>query len=158
MEEIDFSQLKKKKKIIIHKEIIKEDLDDYPTLLRRLYQQMGNQTAMSNQIMIPAPKILKDGKRSIITNFVEICDAIHRDKDTVKSFVLTEIRILGCLNNENKLIISDRIKRQTIENALKRYILEYVKCRSCDSLNTKINKIDKTLVCESCQASRFLKI
>ena len=81
--------------------------------------------------------------------------SINRKPEHVLEFVLTELGTTGSLTLDNKLIIKGRFQSKQLENVLRKYIAEYVTCRTCRSPNTDLKKENRILfkVCRDCNAT-----
>jgi translation initiation factor 2 subunit 2 len=146
----------------------------YKCLLNRLYTSLGNNSQyIKNQIdtqknkgkiNIIRPKINPEGsKKTVILNFQTICTNINREEKSLSTFISNELAttisiggvVKGSKNNERTLIIRGRFKPAAIETIIKQYIIAYVRCPQCKSINTyciKENRIER-LNCNNCTAS-----
>ncbi|XP_049849936.1 eukaryotic translation initiation factor 2 subunit 2-like [Schistocerca gregaria] len=105
---------------------------------------------------IEPPEVGKVGtKRIAWVNFVSNCKSINRKPEHVLEFVLTELGATGSIAGDNKLIIKGRFQGKQLETVLRRYIADYVACRTCRSGNTDLKKENRILykVCKDCGAS-----
>ena len=58
------------------------------------------------------------------------------------------------------MVIKGRFQAKQIENVLRKYILEYVTCRTCRSPDTELSKGENRLyfiTCNSCQSRRSVQ-
>jgi translation initiation factor 2 subunit 2 len=60
------------------------------------------------------------------------------------------------MDGTQRLIIKGRFQPLQIETVLRKYILEYVTCRTCRSPETKLHKENRLffMTCEACGSSR----
>jgi translation initiation factor 2 subunit 2 len=145
----------------------------YKCLLNRLYKSLGNnsqyienqinQQKNKGKINIICPKINPEGsKKTVILNFQTICNNINREEKSLSTFISNELAttisiggvVKGSKNNERTLIIRGRFKPAAIETIIKQYIIAYVRCPQCKSINTycsKENRIER-LNCNNCTA------
>lgn len=97
-------------------------------------------------------------KKSIWTNVVPVCHALHRTTDHVVQFLLNELSTTGSLNEQQQLVIQGKFRANQIESVLKHYITEYIMCCNCKSGQTNLTRDAVTrlwfLDCHSCQARR----
>jgi len=95
------------------------------------------------------------GTRTTITNFDEICACINRRGDKVYPFIAAELNCHASYS-DHKLTIKGRFQRMQLEGVFRRYIGEYVKCKSCQSLDTILTKDSTTkltmLMCNFCKS------
>eukprot|EP01126_Amoeba_proteus_P024689 TRINITY_DN247_c0_g1_i4.p1 TRINITY_DN247_c0_g1~~TRINITY_DN247_c0_g1_i4.p1 ORF type:complete len:209 (+),score=34.47 TRINITY_DN247_c0_g1_i4:157-783(+) len=129
----------------------------YPELLKRIYDAHHGKKGTSGEgparIQIEPPAVGKIGTRRVVwTNFASNCRTINRKPEHVLQFVLAELGTTADLGGDNKLVIRGRYSPKQLEGLLKKYIAEYVTCKTCHSTNTilkKENRIDFK-VCNSC--------
>ncbi|KAJ3014509.1 hypothetical protein HKX48_005104 [Thoreauomyces humboldtii] len=106
---------------------------------------------------IAPPQVMREGtKKSVFANVVDICRRMHRQPDHVIQFLFAELGTTGSIDGSQRLIIKGRFQQKQIENVLKRYIMEYVTCKTCKSGDTILTKENRLffLQCESCGSTR----
>ncbi|KAJ1931505.1 translation initiation factor eIF-2 beta subunit, partial [Linderina pennispora] len=62
----------------------------------------------------------------------------------------------GSIDGSGRLVIKGRFQQKQIENVLRRYIVEYVTCKTCKSGETVLTKEGRLyfIQCESCGSTR----
>jgi translation initiation factor 2 subunit 2 len=128
----------------------------YEEMLRLLYDKLKD--APIKTIAIPAPKLAKvGGARIRITNFENIMEAIHRDKEHVACFINAELGVVSSVAADGALTIKGKFTTSQIESIIKKYIWTYVVCKACQSYHTHFQRDTKSralmLVCEQCQSA-----
>lgn len=106
--------------------------------------------------MIP-PDIGREGsKKTAFANIAEISRRMRRPVEHVTQFLLTELGTTGNMDGAQRLIIKGRFQQLQMENLLRRYIQEYVTCKTCRSPETQLMKENRLffMKCESCESSR----
>jgi len=106
---------------------------------------------------IPPPSMHRDGnKRSIFANIADICKKMHRQPEHVIQFLFAEMGTTGSVDGSGRLVIKGRFQQKQIENILRRYIVEYVTCKTCKSPDTLLEKDNRIyfVTCQSCQSRR----
>lgn len=105
---------------------------------------------------IPPPNVLRDGKKSIFANIKEISDRMHRPTEHVIQFLFAELGTSGSVDGTARLVIKGRYMQKQIETVLRKYITEYVSCKTCKSISTKLSKENRIyfLECNSCGSRR----
>jgi len=134
----------------------------YSELLRRFFTQLhaSNPSLLSasgKRYTIAPPSIAKEGtKKTVFANVTDICKRMHRSADHVIAFLFAELGTTGSVDGAGRLVIKGRFQQKQIENVLRRYIVEYVSCKTCkspDTLLEKENRID-FVSCQSCGSRR----
>lgn len=112
----------------------------------------------STKFRIPPPVCQRDGKKTIFVNIEEICEKLQRSLDHLIQYLYAELGTSGSIDGQKRLIIKGKFLGKQMENVLRRYILEYVTCKTCKSINTELKKEQSNrlffLVCKSCGSTR----
>ena len=87
---------------------------------------------------------------------VEICKKLRRQPDHLIQYIFTELGTNGSIDGNQRLIIKGRFQIKQIETLLRKYIIEYVSCKTCKSPDTNLIKENRLFFvnCESCGSSR----
>lgn len=133
----------------------------YQELLHRFFRILRAQNpALSGEkrkyTMVP-PIVQRDGsKKTMFANVLEICKRMHRQPEHVIQYLFTELGTVGSVDGSQRLIIRGRFQPKQIENVLRRYIVEYVTCKTCRSPNTLLTKENRIyfMTCEACGSQR----
>lgn len=118
-----------------------------------------NMDQLERRSAIPAPKLeKKGGKRISWINFAKTCESINRDLEHVKLYILSELAAEGSLDGNNNLTIVGKFNSEMILTILKKYIQEYVICKSCQKKNTEIYRKNRLSIvkCNDCFSERTL--
>ena len=126
-----------------YEELLDRILGSLPQDIRKA----GDRTIVVN------PVILHESRRTIITNFTDIAEALNRDPHHLSKFISKESGKPGTLEGE-RLLIQGRMTNDELRRLLSLYVKEFVKCPLCGGLDTKIviEKRLRFLVCEVCGA------
>ena len=106
--------------------------------------------------LVPPQVVRESSKKTAFCNIEEISKRLKRPMEHVQCFVLAELGTTGNNDAQQRLIIRGRFQQLQIENILKKYIMEYVTCRTCrsgETLMTKDNRLN-FVTCESCGSQR----
>ena len=113
------------------------DLYNYTDLLSRLmtmHRRDNPEQTTNNRYVIKPPQLMRVGsKRTLWTNFQELCDILKRPPTHLQEFVLTELGTTGSIDHNYRLVITGKYVPKIIESLLRKYIREYVTCHSCHS-------------------------
>ncbi|KAF7968152.1 hypothetical protein HWV62_41372 [Athelia sp. TMB] len=142
---------------------LKSDRDyTYPELLHRFYASLHASnpsllTSTGKRYTIAPPSIHREGnKKSIFANVTDICKRMHRQPEHVIQFLFSEMGTTGSVDGAGRLVIKGRFQQKQVENVLRRYIVEYVTCKTCKSPDTLLTKENRIffMSCESCGSRR----
>ncbi|KAI5295401.1 hypothetical protein KEM52_001505 [Ascosphaera acerosa] len=135
----------------------------YESLVTRFYALVANNhpdllLSGSKSYKIPPPQCMREGsKRTIFANIAEICRRMKRSEDHVVQFIFAELGTSGSVDAMSRLVIKGRFQQKQFENVLRRYIVEYVTCKTCRSPDTELTKGENRLhfvTCNSCGSRR----
>ncbi|MCJ1279300.1 hypothetical protein MMC21_007124 [Puttea exsequens] len=135
----------------------------YEKLLERFFTHLHSahpdlMSSGSKSYVIPPPQCLREGnKKTIFANIPDICKRMKRSEEHVTSFIFAELGTSGSVDGSRRLVIKGRFQQKQIENVLRRYIGEYVTCKTCRSPDTELSKGENRLnfvTCNSCGSRR----
>ncbi len=134
-------------------------LYDYETLLNRLYEKVPPKSG-SAEYELPTPQIIRLGNQTVIRNFREISQRLKRDPNLVARYLQRELAAAGSYDpNSGQLILNVKVSRKVIAKFLDLFLKNYVRCPTCGSIDTRLERRGKTwiLVCEACGAEQPVK-
>lgn len=134
----------------------------YKELLGRLFAQyrIMNPDADSGEkrkYTIVPPNVQREGsKKTCFANVADISKRMHRTPEHVIQFMYAELGTSGSIDGAGRLILKGRYQQKQIETVLRRYINEYVTCKTCKSPDTTLTKENRLffLDCEQCSSRR----
>ncbi|CAJ2502912.1 Uu.00g103060.m01.CDS01 [Anthostomella pinea] len=135
----------------------------YELLLERFFSLLSQKnpdhaSTGSRSYKIPPPQCLREGnKKTIFANIEEICKRMKRSSEHVTAYLFAELGTSGSVAGSKQLVIKGRFQQKQIENVLRKYIIEYVTCKTCRSPDTDLNKGENRLyfiTCNSCGSRR----
>lgn len=134
----------------------------YEELLHRFYVQLhASNPALLNstgkRYTIAPPQLLREGnKKTVFANVSDICKRMHRQPEHVIQYMFAEMGTTGSVDGSGRLVIRGRFQQKQIEHVLRRYIVEYVTCKTCKSPDTLLTKENRIffMSCESCGSRR----
>lgn len=136
----------------------------YSDLLSRFFQILRtNNPELAGdrsgpKFRIPPPVCQRDGKKTIFCNIQEISEKLQRNPEHLIQYLFAELGTSGSVDGQKRLVMKGKFMPKQMENVLRRYILEYVTCKTCKSINTDLRKEQSNrlffLVCKSCGSTR----
>ncbi|KAI0144108.1 domain found in IF2B/IF5-domain-containing protein [Hypoxylon sp. NC0597] len=135
----------------------------YDLLLKRFFSLLAQKnpdhaSSGTRSYKIPPPQCLREGnKKTIFANIQEICKRMKRSEEHVTAYLFAELGTNGSVDGSRRLVIKGRFQQKQIENVLRKYIIEYVTCKTCRSPDTELNKGENRLyfiTCNSCGSRR----
>ncbi|KAK2065247.1 hypothetical protein LY76DRAFT_641085 [Colletotrichum caudatum] len=136
---------------------------NYSLLLNRFFHQLSQKNpdhalSGSKSYKIPPPQCMREGnKKTIFANIAEICKRMKRTEEHVTAYLFSELGTSGSVDGSRRLVIKGRFQQKQLENVLRKYIIEYVTCKTCKSADTELSKGENRLyfiTCNSCGSRR----
>ncbi|EMF13979.1 eIF-5_eIF-2B-domain-containing protein [Sphaerulina musiva SO2202] len=136
---------------------------NYESLLSRFFVMLHDShpdlaSSGGKTYKIPPPQCLREGnKKTIFANIADICKRMKRTDEHVTQYLFAELGTSGSVDGSRRLVIKGRFQQKQIENVLRRYIVEYVTCKTCRSPDTELSKGENRLyfvTCNSCASRR----
>lgn len=135
----------------------------YNMLLHRFFAQLSQKNpdhALSGtkSYKIPPPQCMREGNRkTVFANIADICKRMKRTEEHVTAYLFAELGTNGSVDGSRRLVIKGRFQQKQIENVVRKYIIEYVTCKTCKSPDTELNKGENRLyfiTCNNCGSRR----
>ncbi|CAK0743158.1 hypothetical protein CVIRNUC_001448 [Coccomyxa viridis] len=135
----------------------------YQELLDRVFgilrENNPELTGEKRRTIMKPPQVAREGtKKTVFTNFLELCKTMNRQLEHVQAFLLAELGTSGNLDGQSRLVVKGRFLPKAFEGVLRRYVNEYVLCNSCKSPDTLLDRDSATRImflrCQQCGASR----
>lgn len=133
-------------------------MKDYEALLDRAIKNLPDKETTDVRFVIPEPKILMEGKTTILDNFLNIADVLNRDPDHVMKYLTREMGTAGKIEGM-RAIFQGRFSKDQIQSNIDAYVEEFVMCSECSRPDTQLTKMERVLVlkCSACGAHRPVK-
>lgn len=137
---------------------------EYSDLLERIFVRtrkrggaVGGAGGSGSRCVLDPVQVIKLGtKKSGFVNFGKIVGQMRRDPGHVKRFMEVELGTSGTLDGLGYLVFKGKFGRGEVEAVLRRYIREYLRCRTCSGYSTRLEKDKATrltfMVCDGCSA------
>lgn len=137
----------------------------YETLLSRFFSILkANNPELAGdrlgpKFRIPPPVCQREGsKKTLFANVQEIAQVLQRLPEHLIQFLFAELGTSGSIDGEKRLILKGKFQPKQMESVLRRYIIEYVTCKTCKSMNTELKRELANrlhfLSCKACGSTR----
>ena len=130
-------------------------MNDYLANLDRALSQVPEIKGSGERFIVPEPKMLTEGKTTVLENFAAIADKLNREPEHVFKLLLRELGTAGKLEG-SRAIFHGRFTTGVISELIEAYVKDYVTCSECGRPDTHLIKSDRilTLRCDACGAHR----
>ena len=136
-------------------------LYSYQFLLDRIYNDFSSSKSASKtkKLVLPPPEVSICGPRKILfVNFLEIAKSLNRPIEHFQSFLTAELSCDCGLDGESRLVIQSKFTAKELEKVTRNYVMKYIICKDCRSIDTEIVKEKETrmvfLKCKNCKSER----
>ncbi|MFW6233332.1 MAG: translation initiation factor IF-2 subunit beta [Nanoarchaeota archaeon] len=132
-------------------------MSDYEELLNNAYKEV-KQVSSSERFDIPKLQGHFQGKKTIVTNFSQICSYLRRKPEHLQKFLLRELATSGQIEGE-RLVLNNKIPSSRINEKINQYVKEFVLCKECGKPDTELVKKDRLVFmhCLACGASHSVR-
>jgi translation initiation factor 2 subunit 2 len=133
-------------------------MEDYKKLLEKAYDEVKVVGAMGERFEIPKIEGFFEGKRTILTNFLQIATYLRRDPEHLQRFLSKELATQIIKDNE-RLVLNAKISSKKINPKIEEYVREFVLCKECNKPDTELIKEGKFTVlhCLACGAKHPIR-
>ena len=132
---------------------------DYEALLERATSMLPEPVAETSRFEVTKVRGHVQGNRTVVSNFTQIADHIHREPEHLLKYVLKELATPGEMR-KGAVIIGTKVPASRINDKIQSYMKEFVVCPECKKPDTKLLKEDKMLFlkCSACGAKKAVKV
>lgn len=110
---------------------------DYENMLDNAYKHMPESVFEKGRFEIPKALGHIEGKKTIISNFLKIVEALGREQDHVLKYTLKELATPGQLRR-GILVLGTKISASLFNVKIREYAEEFVLCHDCGKPDTKL--------------------
>lgn len=130
-------------------------MNDYLADLDRALKQVPEIKGSGERFVVPEPKLLTEGKTTVLENFAVIVDKLNREPEHVFKFLLRELGTAGKMDG-SRAIFQRKLTTGVVNELINAYVKEYVTCSECGRPDTHLIKSERvlTLRCDACGAHR----
>ncbi len=130
----------------------------YEELLEQAYKEVKNVNTSGNRFEIPKIEGHFEGKKTILTNFMQIVSHLRRDVSHFQKFLLRELATQGQIEGD-RLVLNNKIPSAKINQKIEDYAKEFVLCKDCGKPDTEFIKEDRLtfIRCLACGAKRSVR-
>jgi len=134
-------------------------MESYEELLQGALKEIKPiESRAFDRFEVPRVSIIVEGKKTILTNFRQICSYIRRSPEHVLKYILRELATPGVLKGD-RLVMQKRTTADMIDSKIKNYVEEFVICKECKKPDTELVKQDSYsfIHCLACGAKHSVR-
>lgn len=131
---------------------------DYEQLLNEAYGKVKKPEGNGERFEIPKAEGHFEGKKTIITNFLQIASYLRRNPEHFQKFLLRELAVSGQRDGD-RLSLNNNIPSSRINQKIEEYTKEFVLCNECGKPDTELSKEDRFafIKCLACGAKHSVR-
>tara|TARA_Y100000310_G_scaffold249333_1_gene255380 strand:- start:80 stop:493 length:414 start_codon:yes stop_codon:yes gene_type:complete len=115
-------------------------MSDYKALLEKARKELPESVFEKERFDIPKVKGHIQGNKTVINNFLQICDALRREPQHVLKYVSRALATLGELKKSGSLLVGAKLPASRINQAIQDYAELYVFCPDTGKPDTVLEK------------------
>ena len=133
-------------------------MTEYEKLLEQAYKKIKKVDTSSSRFEIPKIEGHIEGKKTILTNFLQIASHLRREPEHFQKFLLRELATQGHIEGE-RLILNNKIPSTKINQKIEDYAKEFVICKECSKPDTALVREDRLtfIHCLACGAKHSVR-
>ena len=115
-------------------------MEEYKKLLGGVRKELPEHVFQKDRFEMPKIRGHIQGNRTVISNFLQIANALGREPEDMLKFVLRELATPGEIKKSGSVIMGSKVPASRINEKIKQYANSYVFCYECGKPDTKIEK------------------
>jgi translation initiation factor 2 subunit 2 len=125
----------------------------YEELLDSAYDQVKQVEHGGNRFEMAKIEGHFEGKKTILTNFFQICSYLRREPEHFQKFILKELAASGQREGD-RLVLNMKVPSSRIIDKINQYTKEFVICKECGKPDTELIKQERIqfIHCLACGA------
>jgi len=134
-------------------------MESYEKLLEEAFSKIKKTDSTGERFEIPKVEGHFEGKKTIITNFLQIASQLRRAPEHIQKYLLKEVASYGEMAGE-RLILNKNVPSTRINEKIEQYAKEFVICKECKKPDTEILKDGRIsfLHCQACGAKHPITV
>ena len=132
---------------------------DYEKMLKKAKKELPKELVEKSRFEIPKIKGYIEGNKTIVSNFIQICDILHREQSLLLKYLQRELATPAIIDGQ-RLVLGRKISAKAVNEKIEQFVKEFVLCRECGKSDTKMFKEDRVLFlkCLACGAKHPIKV
>jgi translation initiation factor 2 subunit 2 len=133
-------------------------METYEKLLDEAYRKIKPIKNSKDRFEIPKVEGHFEGRKTILTNFLQIASYIRRNPEHFQKFMIKELAASGQKEGE-RLVLNMKVPSAKINQKIEQYVREFVLCRECGKPDTELVKEDRFsfIHCMACGAKHSVR-
>lgn len=133
-------------------------MENYQELLEKAFSEIPEQSISKERFEVPKVTGHIEGNKTIISNFIQICDTLRREQGHLLKYLQRELATPATIEGP-RLILGRKISASIINQKIALYVNDFVLCSECKRPDTQLIKEGKIyqVKCLACGAKHPVK-
>ena len=134
-------------------------MTEYEELLKEAFTKVKSQdSGKGERFEIPKISGHFEGKKTVLTNFLQISEHIRRKPEHFQKYLLKELAASGQIDGD-RLVLNMKVPSAKINQKVADYVQEFVLCKECKKPDTELLKEDRLsfIHCLACGAKHSIR-
>jgi translation initiation factor 2 subunit 2 len=133
-------------------------MEDYEKLLEEAYDKVKKSEGNGERFEIPKVEGHFEGKKTIVTNFLQIASHLRRNPEHLQKYLLRELAASGQVEGD-RLVLNMNVPSAKMNQKIEQYVKEFVLCAECGKPDTELLKEDRLtfIHCLACGAKHSVR-
>ncbi len=114
-------------------------MDEYEQLLEEAYKDIKQPDNNGERFEIPKIEGHFEGRKTILTNILQIAAHIRRAPEHLQKFLLKELAASGQMEGD-RLVLNNKVPSAKINQKIEDYVKMFVICKECGKPDTELVK------------------
>lgn len=130
----------------------------YEELLKKAKAELPQINVGAERFEIPKVKGHVEGSKTIITNFLQICDLFGREPTQFLKYLQRELATAASIDGQ-RMILGRKLSSSFVNQKIEQFANDFVICKECKKPDTKMIKEDRiyALKCMACGAKHPIR-
>ncbi len=130
----------------------------YEELLKKAKAELPQTKTSGERFEIPKVKGHVEGNKTIITNFLQICDLFGREPTQFLKYLQRELATAASIDGQ-RMILGRKLASSFVNQKVEQFANDFVICKECKKPDTKMVKEDRiySLKCMACGAKQPIR-
>ena len=112
-------------------------MENYEKLLEEAYSKVSQTSSLGSRFEVPKIEGHFQGKKTLLTNFLQIASHLRRNPEHFQKFLLKELAASGQIEGD-RLVLNIKVPSAKINQKIESYIKEFVICKECKKPDTEL--------------------
>ena len=132
-------------------------MESYEKMLESAFKKIKPVESKSERFEVPDVESLIEGNKTIVSNFMQICNYLRRTPNHLEKFLQRELAAPSKMEG-SRIVFVKKIPGRKLNEKIRYYVEKFVICKECRKPDTEIIKQDNFMFihCLACGAKHSI--